>query len=128
MQKAGENLAFDTEAFYENYQKAKVSFEHAFPEWERMFEQVLVNHVFYEGFPFSDNGCTMHDNAKALCTIYGMWRLVAVGYTLSSPEINSLVDVTAAFFRLAENSRLPDSIAKAVQSKGELATLDFTSI
>lgn len=128
VQKAGENLAFDTEAFYENYQKAKVSFEHAFPEWERMFEQVLVNHVFYEGFPFSDNGCTMHDNAKALCTIYGMWRLVAVGYTLSSPEINSLVDVTAAFFRLAENSRLPDSIAKAVQSKGELATLDFTSI
>lgn len=128
VQKAGESLAFDTEAFYENYQKAKVSFEHAFPEWERMFEQVLVNHVFYEGFPFSDNGCTMHDNAKALCTIYGMWRLVAVGYTLSSPEINSLVDVTAAFFRLAENSRLPDSIAKAVQSKGELATLDFTSI
>ena len=128
VQKAGENLAFGTEAFYENYQKAKVLFEHAFPEWERMFEQVLVNHVFYEGFPFSDNGCTMYDNSKAFCAIYGMWRLAAVGYTLSSPEINSLVDVTAAFFRLAENSRLPDSIAKAMQGKGELATLDFASI
>lgn len=127
-QKAGESLSFGTEAFYENYKKAKALFCRSFPEWERMFEQVLVNHIFYEGFPFSDNGCTMHDNAKALCAIYGMWRLVSVGYTFSCPEIDSLVDVTAAFFRLAENSLLPDSMAKAMQSNDELASIDFASI
>lgn len=128
VQKAAANLAFGTENFYDNYRKAKASFSRTFPEWERMFEQVLVNHVFYESFPFSDDGCTMHDDAKSLCAIYGLWRLVAVGYTLSSPEINSLVDVTAAFFRLAENSRLPESLAKAMQAGGDLATLDFASI
>lgn len=127
-QKAAENLGFETESFPENYEKAKSGFEKAFPEWERMFENVLVNHFFYEGLPFSDDGCSFSDNMKAMCAVYGIWRTAAVGYTMTSPDMNSLVDVTAAFFRLAENSPLPTNLARAMKSGNELSACDFSSL
>ncbi len=127
-QKAAENLGFDADSLAGNYEKASSDFEKAFPEWERMFENVLVNHFFYEGLPFSDDGCSLSDNMKAMRAVYGLWRVAAVGYTLTSPDLNSLVDVTAAFFRLAENSPLPDNIAKAMKAKSELSSCDFSSI
>lgn len=126
--KADENLAFSSDDFPKSYEAAKGKFAEAFPEWERMFENVLVNHFFYEGLPFSDDGCSPYDNMKAMCAVYGLWRLVAVGYTLTSPDIASLVDCTAAFFRLAENSPLPDNLAKAMHSKSELSGPDFTTL
>lgn len=126
--KASENLAFSSDDFPKNYEAAKVKFAETFPDWERMFENVLVNHFFYEGLPFSDDGCSPCDNMKAMCAVYGLWRLVAVGYTLTSPDIDSLIDCTAAFFRLAENSPLPDNLAKSIHSKSELSEFDFTTI
>lgn len=127
-QKASANLGFETDSFLNNYERAKIDFEKAFPEWEGMFENVIVNHFFYEGLPFSDDGCLLSDNIKAMCAVYGLWRIAAVGYTLTSPDMNSLVDVTAAFFRLAENSPLPDNLSKAMKAKSELSESDFSSI
>jgi hypothetical protein len=79
-------------------------FDVVFQEWDRMLEQVLVNHIFYEGFPFADDKESIYASWASLCALYAFFRLTAVGYTLTHSDVNALADMTAAAFRLIENS------------------------
>lgn len=86
------------------YREAKEHFSALFPEWPRMFEQVVVNHVFFERFPFSDRHENMWDEYLSLCAGYGLLRFLAVSWMSDKSDEADLVDVCAATFRLIDHS------------------------
>ena len=69
-----------------------------------MFEQVIVNHVFFERFPFSDRHENMWDEYLSLCAGYGLLRFLAVSWMSDKSDEADLVDVCAATFRLIDHS------------------------
>lgn len=86
------------------YQAAAAHFSQIFPDWERLFEQMLVNHVFFERFPFSNNYENLWDEYRSLCAAYAFVRFLAVGWMNERTHLHDLVDVCAAAFRLIDHS------------------------
>ena len=79
-------------------------FAERFPEHEIMFEQILVNHIFYEGFPFYGGREDIYQVFSALAAIYAVWKTAAVCTLARSGGTDELVDLTGDFFRMAEGS------------------------
>lgn len=86
------------------FETAVVAFRKRFPDWETMLEQILVNHVFYEGFPFSSEKESIGASCASLCAFIALQTVIAVGYTMTHQAESDLADMTASAFRLIENS------------------------
>ena len=82
------------------YARTARTFAEHYPKWELWFEQMLVNHVLFEAFPYSDRRQDAHAAYAALCATYGMVRFLAIGCTTQRHDTAQLVDVCAAAFRL----------------------------
>lgn len=90
------------EAALERYRAGKARFEAALPQWEIFFEHVLVNHMFFERFPFQDRPETMYEEFVAICAGYALLRFLAVG--MEKPTEERFVDAAAAAFRLVDHT------------------------
>jgi len=86
------------------YRKSSEAFDKCFPKNEIYFEKLLVNHIFHEGFPFSDRFENMRHACTALCAAYALTRFIAVCCTDEGSSDNTLADVVAAVFRMIESS------------------------
>lgn len=100
------------------YLTARDKFEAAFPDWQIMFENLLVNHLFYDRFPFSDKYGSIKDSYFALCGAYAFLRYMAIGYTFAKPATNDFVDVVAASFRLIEHSAFDKNVEILMSEQG----------
>lgn len=74
------------------------------PEWERHFEQLLINHIFFEQFPFSDKHENLKDEYFSLSATYGFLRFATLGYMADKTDINDFIDLMVAAFRLIDHS------------------------
>ena len=97
---------------------ARAAFAGRFPAWERHFEHLLVHHLFYECFPFSDRHESFADEFSALCALYALLRFLLIGYTASVPTREGFVDAAAAAFRLIEHSRFDHNAAVLLRRQG----------
>lgn len=86
------------------YARAAAEFDRLFPDWPVFFEQMLVNHMFYESFPFSDRRENLWDEFLSLCAVWAYVRFLAVCATDGHSEEAHLVDICAAAFRLIDHS------------------------
>lgn len=128
---AGESFAAAVERYEgadgeKMYAQDRERFAAEFPRWEVMFEQVLVNHVFYDGFPFAETLNSAADNALALCALYALWRVAAVSNAAVHKGFDALVDLTAAAFRMLEHSgfnAVSVALVKRSGGAGGLASL-----
>lgn len=93
-----------SEGSWRLYHDLKKRFKGRYPDWEIRFEQILVNHVFYESFPFSDRHEGLWDEFLSLCAVYGYAAFLALVWTDDHPADSDLVDVIAAAFRLIDHS------------------------
>ena len=82
----------------ERYRQAAAFAVH-YPKWELWFEQMLVNQVLFEGFPYSDRRQRPAAAYSALCAAYALVRFLAVGCTVQRHDVTQLVDFCAAAFR-----------------------------
>lgn len=103
-------------------QRAREAFAQAIPAWERHFEQMLVNHLFFEGFPFSGRHDSLWDEYLGLVGVYSLLRFLCVGY-LSSPApqenpLEALADLCAAAFRLIDHSAFHHNAARLLHRLG----------
>ncbi len=74
------------------------------PNWQMIFEQLLVNHMFYNHFPYSDNQEKVNDTFLSLTTMYSFLRFNILGYMSDKTISEDPVDYLAAMFRLIEHS------------------------
>lgn len=89
---------------FNRYHTAKAHFESAYPQWATYFENLLVNHMFFSRFPFSDRDESMYERFLGLCSVYILMRCLCVGYLHDKADAETLIDVSAAAFRLIDHS------------------------
>ncbi len=98
-----------------NYEKLRADFENSFHYHNVFFENMLVNHMFFDIFPYK-----AEDTLKgfsALCAVYAILRFLSVAWTKKYPTDQALTDVCAAAFRHIEHTdfdKYADSILKSV--------------
>jgi hypothetical protein len=86
------------------YQSAYKHLESILPDWQVVFEQLVVNHMFYNNFPYEDNLANKKDAFLSLVSMYSFLRLNLLGYMADKTNVKVLVDFLAAMFRLIEHS------------------------
>ena len=96
----------------DRYYDAQANFETVLPEWEHVFEHLMVNHMFFEQFPFQDRPVPVADEFLAICAVYALLRFLSVGWLAIHPSQKAFVDVTSALFRMIEHTSF-DSFAAA---------------
>lgn len=79
------------------------------PEHEKYYEAILLNHIFYENFPFSDSACTPEFAAVSFSVLYLMLHFSCVCHTLAAYEgrrdiKTAFCDCVADLFRCVEHS------------------------
>lgn len=88
----------------ERYLSAREHFESLFPDWEIFFEHMLVNHLFFDRFPYQDRPVTPAEEVVALCAVYSLLRFLALGWMSDETAPSELIDTMAAAFRLIEHT------------------------
>lgn len=110
------------------YQQAAVRFEESFPKWTIYFEHMMVNHVFFDGYPYSYRHETLVDEYVALCAVYAVLRFTTIGWMAEHRGMNALVDVCAATFRLIEHSSFTWNAPLVLQKAGYKTIQDVDSM
>lgn len=96
------------------------------PDWQLLFEQLLVNHMFYNNFPYTDHHNNMHDPFLSLVIMYSFLRFNLLGFMADKPRSEELTDFLAAMFRLIEHSNFND-IAVSLFERGQYPEQDSIS-
>lgn len=106
-----EAISDETVALWEQYDQ---NMKQLFPENERMLEQLFVNHLCYDSFPFGVNRTNLWDSFLAFITAYALIRSASIchmaAYTSTDAEGCSLTpteayaDIVAAVFRMVEHT------------------------
>ena len=89
---------------FENYEAATARLSAVVPQWERWFEHLLVNHMFFVQFPFQDRPVSLKDEYLSLCAVYMLLRCLLVGCLARCGDLTHAVDVAAAAFRLVDHT------------------------
>ncbi|MBE6648816.1 MAG: hypothetical protein E7614_04770 [Ruminococcaceae bacterium] len=115
-----EALAFfnSAENLLDAYEKSKTHFENAFPNWEIFFEHVIVNHMFFEQFPFQDRPVRLWDEFASLCAIYALMRFLSLGYMFNRKDKTQFIDMCAAVFRLVDHTSFDSYASKSLNKLG----------
>lgn len=88
----------------EKYRAARKEFGREYPDCDIMAEQIMVNHVFYVGFPCRDGCGSPADQYAALAVVYAFVRLLSVCSHAVGGGLRKITDAIAAAFRLIEHS------------------------
>lgn len=88
------------------------------PDTPIYLEQLMVNHVFYEGFPFSDHMERPKMGALSLTATYAVLHGMMALYHALHPEREQLVDVIASCFRVMEHSPFGWNAAVVLEQAG----------
>lgn len=89
---------------FDVYMRKKALFESAFPNWETWFEHMLVNHMFFEGFPFQDRPVEFGYEYLAILSVYVLLRFLLIGNAEEGFTKEKGADIAAAVFRLVEHT------------------------
>lgn len=116
-----EKLLRERENAEERYNTARATFTKNYPHAESFFERVMVNHIMYIRFPFSQKGESMFDIYAELCGIYAVTRFVCVAYTEALGAKESLIDCVAGLFRCFEHSNADEVIKSVLKRLGKLS-------
>lgn len=103
---------------FDRYLAAKERFEKLFPSWKIWYEQMLVNHMFFEQFPFNNHRGNLSHSFSALAALYGLLRCLSLGYMADKDDVVSFIDMCAAVFRLVEHTSFDAYAAKTLADMG----------
>lgn len=86
------------------YLMMREKFESAYPQRERWFENLAVNHMFYEQFPYADGCGSLSDAYASFCVSLALVKVTSVCSAPSAPTRDSFSDCVAAAYRYIEHS------------------------
>lgn len=106
---------------FADYTEKRAEFEKNHPDSEVIFEQIMVNHVFYEGFPFYNVHEDIYTMTASLTALYAVWKLTAVSCLSDDSSQAPFADLTSDIFRMAENSNFDLCAAALLEETGFFA-------
>ena len=118
VEKAAENV--NNNEFCKVYAEAKADFETSFGGHETFFEHLMVNHMFFTRYPYSDGGRQEVQRFASLVTVYAIVRMLSVLATMTDHSAAMLCDTVAAAFRLIDHTDF-DRTALHLLSKDNLS-------
>ena len=89
---------------YENFSCDIAAFERAYPEWERTFENVMMNHLLYMDFPWADSRITPQQACVGLRAAYEAMRIICAAHTRFDHSPAAIADAIAGAFHVIEHS------------------------
>lgn len=102
----------------EKYFGAEKKFRSIVPEWENWFENILVNHMFFQQFPFQDRPDSPGDEYVAVCSVYAMMRFLCLGCACTASDKSDITDIIAALFRLVDHTDFDRYASARLKSLG----------
>jgi hypothetical protein len=90
--------------FETTYQEALSRLETTLPDHEIMMEKMLVNHLFYRGFPYLDDPMSETEASEALVGTYSVLRYFTLAVMLVARSVRDFVDAMAKIFRVAAHT------------------------
>lgn len=111
----------------EQYLKAKKHFYEVFPNKEIMFDKILVNHLFFIQFPFSNKYETLWDEFESLCGVFMFIRFISICYMADKSKVEDFVDVISAAFRLIGHTNFDLNVTLLLKREN-ITTLEQLSI
>lgn len=93
-----------------DYARLALNHDSRFPELKFIIEHSLVNHMFYEKFPYTLQADNTGDAFASLCGVYGFLRLICVGNSKRLNTKQELIDVLSAAFRVVEHTRFDRNV------------------
>lgn len=95
--------------FYKNitlnqFKEQKIKLNNKFPFLDIYLEHVLVNHMFYEQFPFQDRPETPIEEFMAICAVYGLLRYYLIGLCDKINSKEQLIDLISSIFRFIDHT------------------------
>lgn len=103
---------------FDRYRAAGVHFTRLLPEWEAFFEHMLVNHMFFERFPFQDRPDSLWEEFVAICAVYALLRFLCLGWMAERDDLPALIDVCAAAFRLIDHTQFDRYASRTLHALG----------
>ncbi len=94
----------DLDTIAEKYENASEHLNSLLPTWQILFEQLMINHMFYNNFPYIENQEKVKDAFISLAIMYSFLRFNFLGYMSDKTTLELLPDFFAAMFRLIEHS------------------------
>ncbi len=88
----------------ETYPAMRQKLASAYPDLPAAVEQILVNHLFYVGFPFEGNRESIFESCASLVSLYAVWMAMASLYLGDGFTRDGFADLTTDVFRMSENS------------------------
>ena len=73
-----------------------------YPDMQLYLEQMMVNHVFYTGFPYADERTRWEENGLVLTVTCELLRVLIATSLDQNAGISELADLCANYFRMAE--------------------------
>lgn len=92
----------------------------SYPTLDMMLEQIMVNHVFYMGFPFGEERLDYAAICAALVSLFAVWKYALVVKLCEDGSEEHFADLTSEFFRMAENSNYDMCAAALLNESGFL--------
>ncbi len=102
----------------EDYARFAAMHDKHFPQLSLMMEHCLVNHLFYEKFPFAPQLRSAREAFIALCGVYGFLRILCVGNTPKLRSNDALVDMLCSAFRVIEHTRFESNVNAVMKRSG----------
>ncbi|HWT77105.1 MAG TPA: flagellin lysine-N-methylase [Mobilitalea sp.] len=94
----------DMNLIAKKHKSASDHLEVILPNWQIVFEELVVNHMFYNDFPYTGNLDHRNDAFLSLAAMYSFLRFNILGFMSDKTDPDKLVDFLAAMFRLIEHS------------------------
>lgn len=114
-----------TELFFGDHEASKRHFEEILPDWEILFEKMLVNNLFFRQFPFRPFAESLSDEFAALCGTYLFLRYMALVMMKGDRSRTDFVDLSAKSFRFIAHSRFEHNVILLLR---EEKAADFDSL
>ncbi len=102
----------------EKYSELSDKLSRAFPNLEVMLEQILVNHIFYTGFPFAEKKESIYLACASLTAMYAVWAVLSVVYLDENYTLEAFADITSDMFKMSEDSNFYLCVASLLHESG----------
>lgn len=110
----------DLKSIKEKFNSSCEHFQNVFPDWQVFFEQLIVNTMFYNSFPYKEKQSKKYDSFLSLAAIYAFLRFNMLVYMSDKTETSGIVDFASAMFRLIEHSDFRNISLRLLQKEQDI--------
>ena len=118
-------LMYDNHSINEEYVACLNHFEDTFKNHEILFEKMMMNDLFFRGFPQQDFTLSYYDEYITLCALYIFIRYISIHMMKSYDKLENYIDILSRTFRVIAHTRFGKNMMNQLK---KLKLTDFDTL